>query len=305
MHPAEGNYLSMFNAIARLRPGGTVAQAASEGTARGRFVADTGTTTMAIFGGNGPVAISATSLKDALTADIRQPLVVLLAAVVLLLLTATANVAGLHLARAETRRREMAIRAALGAGSARVIRQLLAESLLLGATGSAAGVLLAWLLHQLLPAVLPVDFPRADGITFDATVILFTVMLSVVASMVFGLLPAVRVRRLDLVAALNEDGTAPIGASHVNWGGRARIVIMVGQVAIGGVCSSARRSSDAAFSCCSMRIVATTRPDSYRRVLLPASMYSANAGTKSFMPSSIGLRRFPQSRTRRSPRNFR
>ena len=81
----NGNYLAMFNAVARLRPGGTTAQAASEGTARGRGVADTGMTTMAIFGSNGPVRNSATSLKDALTADIRQPLVVLLAAVVLLL----------------------------------------------------------------------------------------------------------------------------------------------------------------------------------------------------------------------------
>jgi putative ABC transport system permease protein len=276
VHPAEGNYLSMFNAIARLRPGGTVAQAASEGTARGRFVADTGMTTMAIFGGNGPVAISATSLKDALTADIRQPLVVLLAAVVLLLLTATANVAGLHLARAETRRREMAIRAALGAGSARVIRQLLAESLLLGAAGSAAGVLLAWLLHQLLPAVLPVDFPRAEGITFDATVILFTVMLSLVASMVFGLLPAVRVRRLNLVAALSEDGTAPTGASLVTRGGRARIAIMVGQVAIACVLLVGASLLGRSFF---LLLNADRGYDPSgiltARVSLPASMYSA------------------------------
>ena len=152
--------------------------------------------------------ISATSLKDALTADIRQPLVVLLAAVVPAAPHATANVAGLHLARAETRRREMAIRAALGAGSARVIRQLLAESLLLGATGSAAGVLLAWLLHQLLPAVLPVDFPRADGITFRRNRVLLRHALR---RREHGLRFAASrpVRRLNLVSLLNRI-TAPM-----------------------------------------------------------------------------------------------
>lgn len=230
--PASGNYLSMFNAVAALNPGISAAQAAAEGTARGRYVADTAMTTIAIFGGNGPVAISAVPLKDALTSDVRRPLTVLLVAVTLLLLTAMANVAGLHLARTEARRREMAIRAALGAGAARVIRQLLAESALLGITGGAGGVLVAWLLHRLIPVMLPVDFPRIDDIAFDATVLAFTCVLSIGVSTLFGMVPAVRVHRLNLVTSLSENGTAPIGMSGVTRVGRARIAIMVAQVAI-------------------------------------------------------------------------
>ncbi len=97
-------------------------------------------TTTAIFGSNGPVAIAAQPLREALTADVRRPLIVLLVAVGLLLATATANVASLQLARTTVRAREMAIRAALGAGGARVTRQLLVESLLLGLIGGAAGI---------------------------------------------------------------------------------------------------------------------------------------------------------------------
>ena len=230
--PSAGNYLAMFNAVARLRPGVTPAQAAAEGTARGRFALDTGMTTMAIFGGNGPIGISAMPMKDALTADVRQPLVVLLAAVVLLLVTATANVGGLQLARAATRRREMAIRAALGAGRTRVLRQLLAESLLLGVIGGGAGVALAWSLHGLLPTVLPADFPRIDDLGFSTVVTVFAACVSILVSVVFGLLPAVRVRHLDLVASLSEDGTAPMGGRGSTGVGRARMAIMAGQIAI-------------------------------------------------------------------------
>ena len=99
IRPAAGNYLSMFSAIAALRSGVTAAQAAAEGTARGRLAADTGMTTSAIFGSNGPIAVAAQPLREALTADVRRPLLVLLVAVGLLLLTATANVASLQLAR--------------------------------------------------------------------------------------------------------------------------------------------------------------------------------------------------------------
>ena len=230
--PSSGNSLSMFDAIARLRPGATAAQAASEGTARGRNAPDTGMTTMAIFGGRGPIEISATPLQDALTADVRRPLVVLFIAVGLLLATATTNVASLQLARATTRYREMAIRAALGAGRARVARQLLVESLLLGLAGGGAGLLLAWLLHRLMPFVLPADFPRVNNLSVDSTVVLFALIVSVTTSVVLGLLPALRVRRLDLIASLAEGGTSPVGAGGRSKAAQARILIMAVQVAI-------------------------------------------------------------------------
>ena len=232
VRPVGGNYLSLFSAVAKLRPGATAEQAAAEGTARGRFVADTGMTTTAIFGGNGPVSISATPLKLAITSDVRQPLTVLLAAVVLLLLTATANVAGLHFARATVRRRELAIRAALGAGTGRVTRQLLAESLMLGLIGGIAGLLLAWLLHRLVPSLLPADFPRLADVTLDTTVTLVALTISVGSGVVFGVLPALQVRGLNIAAPLSEDGTAPIGGGRTTRVGRARTAIMAGQMAI-------------------------------------------------------------------------
>jgi putative ABC transport system permease protein len=230
--PAAGTSLSMFSSIAALRPGVTAAQAAAEGTARARFAADTGMTTMAIFGNNGPIAIVAQPLRDALTADVRRPLVVLLVAVTLLLLTATANVASLQLARTTMRGREMAIRAALGAGSARVTRQLLVENLLLGAAGGAFGLTLAAWLQAVLPALLPTDFPRADALGIDTTVVAFAAAATVGTSILFGLVPALKIRKLSLSDALAEDGTAPVGARVRSRTARARMIIMTAQVAI-------------------------------------------------------------------------
>ncbi len=232
IRPAKGNYLSMFYAVAVLRPGVTAAQAAAEGTSRGRYVADTGMTTRAIFGNSGPVEIVVRPLRDAVTAEVRRPLIVLLVAVALLLVTATANVASLQLARMTTRSREMAIRAALGAGGARVVRQLLVESLLLGGIGGAAGLALAWALHRSLPALLPADFPRATDLGVDLMVVTFAIGVSIAASVFFGVLPALRLRRLNLVETLAEDGTSAIGTSRRSRTAQARILIMAGQVAI-------------------------------------------------------------------------
>lgn len=235
VNPATGSSLSMVNAIARLRPDATAAQAAAEGTARGRAVplsTHMDMTVRAIFGGDGPLQVSARPLREALTADVRGPLVLLLVAVTLLLATATANVAGLQLARATARRREMAIRAALGAGTPRVTRQLLIESLLTGLTGGAAGLFLAALLHRVMPSMLPTDFPRLEGVGVDAVVVIFALVVSVLASVAFGVLPALRARRLNLVESLSEDGTAPSGGGSRTRTARLRSAIMAGQVAV-------------------------------------------------------------------------
>ena len=230
--PVAGNSLSMFNAIAAVRSDSTPSQAAAEGTSRGRDVPDTAMTTTAIFGNNGAVGITATPMQAAVTADVRRPLMVLLAAVGLLLLAATANVASLQLARATTRRREMAIRAALGAAGGRAMRQLLVESLMLGLTGGAAGLLLASLLHRSLPSLLPADFPRATDLAFDSRVVAFALLASLVTSLLFGVLPALQVRRLDLVGALAEDGGGSAGPSRASGTARIRLAIMAGQVAV-------------------------------------------------------------------------
>ena len=232
VHPGAGNYLSLFSAVARLAPGATATQAAAEGSARGAFAADTGMTTTAIFGSNGAVSISAMPMKDAMVADVRQPLTVLLGGVMLLLVAAAANVAGLQLTRATARRRELAIRAALGATHTRVVRQLLAESLLLGLIGGAAGLLLASWLHRLLPSVLPADFPRVHDVVLDGTVIAVALIVSIGTGLVFSLLPIVHLRRLDLAAPLSEDASAPVGGGQSTRVGRTRTAMMAGQMAI-------------------------------------------------------------------------
>jgi predicted permease len=231
IQPTAGSDLSLFNAIALLRPGVTGSQAAAEGTSRGRFAADTGMTTMAIFGNNGPIEVKAQPLRDALTAGVRRPLMLLLAAVALLLVTATANVASLQLARTTTRSREIAIRAALGAGTARVTRQLLAEAAVLGLAGGGLGLALTQALHRAMPALLPADFPRLDALGIDSAVLAFVLAVSVATGAVVGLLPALTSRRLNLVEALAEDGIAPLGAGTRGGAARSRAVIMAGQVA--------------------------------------------------------------------------
>ena len=221
----------IFSALARLHDGVTPEQAAVEATARARGATDASLVAMALFGAKGPIDVVVTPARDALTADVKPAIVVLLVAVALLLATATANVASLQLARAATRRHELAIRAAIGAGAARLTRQLLVESAMLGVAGGAAGLVLAVALHRLLPAVLPADFPRLDDVAMDWRVLLFAVVLSLGTSVVFGLMPALGARRLDLAESLGDGGSQ----SRSSAGGRtakARTLIMAGQVGV-------------------------------------------------------------------------
>lgn len=224
--------IAIFSALARLRPGMTPAQAAAEGTSRAQSAPDPGLAAVAMFGGNGPAEIAAMPAIDMMTADVKPALLVLLAAVILLLATATANVASLQLARATTRRREIAIRAALGAGAARLARQLIVESALIGLAGGAAGLGFAAALHNALPWLLPADFPRIADVAIDARVFGFAVAATTLASAACGLMPALHARRVNLVEALADDGSAPVGGGTRSPTARARTLIMVGQIAI-------------------------------------------------------------------------
>jgi putative ABC transport system permease protein len=234
--PGKGGFsISMFQAIGRLRAGVTPDQAAAEGTARGRALRDPGVVSMAVFGSNGPTEVTAVPLLQALTGDVRPAILILLAAVVLLLVTATANVTSLQLARATSRRRELAIRSALGAARGRLVRQTLVENLLLGLLGGAAGLVLAAAMHRVLPAVLPANFPRLDDLAFDWRIQAFAIAVSLAAGLGCGLLPALQVARHELVPALVEDALAPAGGGWRTRTARARTVIMAGQVAIASV----------------------------------------------------------------------
>src|SRR6267142_2172857 len=222
----------IFRAIARLRAGATPAQAAAEATSRARGAPDMGLVARALFGAAGPIDVSAVPELHAMTADVRPAILVLLAAVALLLITATANVASLQLARATTRRRELAVRASLGAGQRRIVRQLLVENAIVGLGGGTAGLALAAGLLRLLPRLLPAGFPRLEAVTIDMRMLAFALAVSVAASIACGLLPAWHTRRLNLVETLSEDGVAPIGGAMRSPFARSRGMIMAGQVAI-------------------------------------------------------------------------
>ncbi|MCC7125815.1 MAG: ABC transporter permease [Acidobacteria bacterium] len=222
----------IFRAIARLTPDATPAQAAAEATARARTAPDMGLAARALFGAAGPIDVTAVPERDAITAGVRPAIVVMMAAVLLLLLTATANVANLQLTRATTRGREMAVRAAIGASQGRILRQLLVESALIGIGGGAAGIGLAAALQRLLPVVLPDAFPRLDAITLDVRVLLFTLLISVLVSVVCGLLPAWHTRRMNLLETLTEDGVASISGGLRSPATRLRAAIMSAQVAV-------------------------------------------------------------------------
>jgi predicted permease len=231
----DGFSISMFQALGRLRADATAAQAAAEGTARGRSVGNIGVVAMAVFGSNGPVVVTAVPMLEALTGDVKPAILVLLAAVGLLLLTATANVASLQLARAAGRRRELAIRSALGAARTRLIRQALVENLLLGVLGGAAGLLLAVLMHRALPALLPAGFPRMADVALGWRTPALAAAVAIAAGLGCGLLPALHAGRSDLVPALGEDARAPVGGRLRTRTARVRASIMAAQVAIASV----------------------------------------------------------------------
>jgi predicted permease len=230
----DGNsrFISLFSAIARLKPGVTASQAAQEATTRARTAPDPGLTAVAVFGSRGSVDVAAVPVVEAMTADVRNGIIVLVAAVVLLLLTATANIASVQLARAAARRRDIAVRAALGASGRRLASLMLMESAVIGVLGGLLGLGLAITLQQALPTVLPPDFPRVADIGLDWRILAFAVVISLITSLAFGLLPALQAQRVNLLHALAEGGGSTAGAYVRTNTARIRAAIMGVQVAI-------------------------------------------------------------------------
>jgi len=162
----------------------------------------------------------------------RPALQVLSAAAVLVLLIACVNVAGLLLARRIARQRELAVRGALGAGRGRIARELLTESAVLGAGGGALGLMTAAVVLRAVPALAPPDLPRLHEVDVDGAVLAFTALLSVLAGLAVGAVPAFQWSRLPLVRILNEGNARAAGGFRLLRSNRARAVLATVQVAL-------------------------------------------------------------------------
>jgi predicted permease len=203
-----------YNIVARLRPGVTIRQAQAEMdtiTARLRHEHPD------LYPPNGGLTFGVVPLLEQVVGEVRKPLLILLGAVALVLLIACANVANLLLARALSRQKEIAIRAALGAGRRRLLRQLLTESVLLALGGGAAGALFAAAAIKLATTLGSSQIPRLHEIGTDIRVLLFTLLLSVLTGVLFGLAPALRLSRRDVQAGLQEAARGASATSSV-WG---------------------------------------------------------------------------------------
>jgi putative ABC transport system permease protein len=213
--------LRFFNAVARLRPGVSLAQANDDLSRVAATLAERYPSSQ----GHG---FRVTPLREALVGESRQGLLLLLAAVGCLLLIACTNVAGLLVARGAGRSREVGIRTALGAKRGRIVRQLLTESVVLSMAGGALGLLMAAWVTDALVAVIPDSIPRLGEVGIDARVAAFAVILSVVTGIVFGLAPALQTSRESVIDMLREGGRAAGGASTR----RLRALLVAAEVAL-------------------------------------------------------------------------
>jgi predicted permease len=219
-----------YNIFARLEPGVTVSQAQAE--------MDVITERMKqqypdSYPPHGGLTFSVVPLLEQVVGEIRLILYVLFGAVGFLLVVACANVANLLLARAASRQKEIAIRTALGASRARILRQLLTESVLLALAGGVLGVLMALVAVQFLRAYGPENIPRLDEVGVDARVLAFTFIVSLVTGIVFGLAPALRASTVDVNEALKDGGRTSTGGSAFGLSHqRLRKLFVIAEVAL-------------------------------------------------------------------------
>ena len=208
--------------MARMKPGVTLEQAQREmKSIAGRLEA-------AYPASNTGNSVEVVSFLDDYVGEVREALLIIAAAVVLVLFIACANVANLLLARSALRRKEIAIRVAMGAGRLAIVRQLVVESLMLACVGGALGLLLAAWGVQFLIKLIPDGLPRTEDITIDPQVLGFTMLVSLLTGILFGLAPALQASKVDLNDALKEGSRGSSGTA----GHRLRAVLVVSEVAI-------------------------------------------------------------------------
>ena len=207
--------------IARLKPEVTIEQARAEMEATAERLAQ------AYPQSNQGIGAAVYSLHEEVTKGTRESLLILLAAVALVLLIACANVASLLSARGVERAKEMAIRVAIGAGRWRVIRQLLTESALLSLLGGASGWLLARCIVAGIVPLIPRGVPRTDEIELGNRALVFTMALSLVSSLLFGLSPAFQTTKINLTAALKDPGRSLSESLRTRWMRHTLVVVQV------------------------------------------------------------------------------
>jgi putative ABC transport system permease protein len=221
-------YVSSLQGFARLKPGTTLRQAQAEmDVLHGRYKLAHPEQSA---GEPGATTVLLSPLKERLVANVSLTLWTLFGAVGFVLLIACANIAGLLLARASGRSREFAVRAALGAPRGRLVRQLLAESLSLAVLGGTLGVLLAKWMAGAIKHISVLNLPRAGEIQLDGTVLAFTLGLSVVTGVLFGLLPGLKVSRPDVSHELRDSATT--ATRRRMFGLNSRSLLVIGQISL-------------------------------------------------------------------------
>jgi putative ABC transport system permease protein len=213
---------SFLRVTARLRQDVTIEQAQEEMKSVSRGLAEQ------FPDRNKNITVALQDLRESFYDDVQRPLLVLQGTVAFVLLIACANIAGLLLARSASRRTEMAVRSALGAGRWRVIRQLLTENVLLAIVGGIVGCALAWVGLKALVAALPPGIMGLTDATIDRRVLLGTAVLSVLTGVVFGLAPAVQTSRVDLATTLKESGRDGMGTSGAQRFRSALVTVQIG-----------------------------------------------------------------------------
>jgi putative ABC transport system permease protein len=221
-HPYRPRPTPRFmEALARLRPGVSIAQAQAQMDSVARAIAAEFPAT------NLDWEAGLRTLPDQLFGSVRPALMVFLVSVGLLLLMACANVANLLLAQAATRQREVAVRAALGATAGRLARLFLIESVMLGLAGGGAGLFVAFAGVRAVRAFGPSGIPRLSQVELNQPVLLFTLFLSIATGIVFGIAPVLRIRRPELATALRESGRGSHGSAGEQRGRNALVIAQV------------------------------------------------------------------------------